>query len=246
MPADISPYLAAIAEARRDAERAQLTVDAIAIQTVRFARMVAEQSGEKISLRDLAGVLGISKSQVARLLDTRAADVLRDSEGEWPHGLAESVAAVWHKTLPGMQGWVGGSPGVSQTLMRAHGIAKDQRLNLATPDTSAYEAQELISGTRWLLYSQTRWDGFRSATGEPDHRGEYILVQCPGLSDGCWIGHEAINLDQLDLEPVDLTYGSGWPGGRPGDSEVFERLRNKIIERTGALDVDFVRTVVFG
>lgn len=242
----MSPYLAAIAEARRDAERAQLTVDAIEIQTVRFARMLAEQSGTKVSLRQLAGVLGISKTKVARLLDTQAAELLRDSNGDWPAGLADSVEAVWHKTLPGMRGWVGGSPGVSQNLMRAHGIDKDTRLGLATPDTSAYEAQELISGARVILYSQTRWDGFRSAeTGEANHRGVYILEKCPGLGPNCWIGHTAVDLANWGLRQDDLRYGSGWPDSRPGDSEVFERLRAAIIKRTGALEVGFVRSVVF-
>lgn len=241
-------YLGAHGEARRQAENAQLVLDAVTIQTLRYAQMLADKRGPQLSTRALAGRLGIGKSKVAALLNGSHAESLSKAvTGEgWPLDVTQAVGRIW-QNVAGMTGWVSRSGVFSYALMGEHGIPNDGGLGGVTPDIPAFEIQELSTGTRWLLYSQTRWNG--RPLGEHqgyDGQGAYILETCPGRADGCVDHHQPLALDSAGLSADDLTFGDGWRPHRPSDSQVFAEVSAALVARTGAVDVEAIAADVFG
>ncbi len=200
------------------------------------AEAIALMRAEGLSDRRIAGELGVSKSSI------RAMSVVPDGDATEVDTRADELKhQVWVdiSDLAGRGFIVDGDDMASYERMALHGIVPVLDDPSGRADTIAREYLQVATGERFLVYSQSRWNGnpVTASGSEWDHRGSYLVERCPGLERGvCAARHVPVPLEDLGLRAGDNLYGRGWDERRPTAHQVWKLLTAAIEETFEVFD----------
>lgn len=226
---DSHSYRVDVAVSAVAAARARSSVADLAQRQV-VAAAIALMRSEGLSDRKIATALRISKSSI------RAMSVEPDVEQRHQKEVERLAHQVWVDAadLAGEKFVVDGDDIPSFERMLAHGIEPAFPSSLGQADTTSREYVQMTTGERILVFSQSRWNGFPDPTASLgwDHRGNYLIHHCPGLTpDGCADSHTVIAPSDLGLSDGVEIYGSGWDDRKPTAHQVWKLLTAAIEER---------------